>query len=791
MLANAACDVLHGQCLRSNAGLFYSEVPGVLRDAADDRRQRRAWQRRSARNGRAVLPAALQLAGDRAQVHRHAAIGCGASRRRNVMEPMPGWLARRRRVLEPARMSSHALPKGAATDIAATAPARIGEAAAIHRSPAGESAAVAASAPTVRPEPPARTAAPSCAKTQRRSIPARTGDRLRDGQTGAAATTAARVEATAAVGPASRRPAAGAGRRRRRAAGSAHRHPNDSHLPSALRRRQRRVARAGGQAAPARPTPPQRRAVAMPAVHQVLATLGYGDAIGNEVLGIQRVLRAAGYESEIFVETADSRLEDLTLDYRDLPDASHPDNILLHHFSLGSRASRLAYALPDRMALDLPQHHAAGVLRRRHRELVQLCFLGRRELGALRDPLRAGARRLRIQPPGARGARLSARPACCRWCPDFSHLCGPANYMQAGVFDDDWVNVLFVGRDDPEQADRGRDPLLPRLQDAGSIRDRGCCWSARMPASSATWRCCTNLIARLGVPRRALPRPRQRTRSWPRTTSSPTSSCARASTKASACRWSSRSTWACRCWPMPPPRCRRRWTAPACSIRTRIRCTSPALINAVVDDRDLRGSHRRRPGRGARSARSEGFRRHAARVSSTACWRAPRRAHPPVAFDFWDQVDAGRGARRDPSRTGRRRSRRCPKPEPRVRRRDPTDRQPMIVNQWVPAAHKGDAIGDSARRVRGLLREMGHQSDLYAMTIDDDLRGDVRPWTDPRRDARRPDDLPFRAGVADDRGVRAAASRPRAAVSQRHAGAFLRRLRRRRSSGWRCSAART
>jgi glycosyltransferase involved in cell wall biosynthesis len=55
----------------------------------------------------------------------------------------------------------------------------------------------------------------------------------------------------------------------------------------------------------------------------------------------------------------------------------------------------------------------------------------------------------------------------------------------------------------------------------------------------------------------------------------------------------------------------------------------------------------------------------------------------------------------------------------------------MIVNQWVPAAHKGDAIGDSARRVRGLLRKMGHVSDLYAMTIDDDLRGDVIPWTDP------------------------------------------------------------
>jgi len=54
----------------------------------------------------------------------------------------------------------------------------------------------------------------------------------------------------------------------------------------------------------------------------------------------------------------------------------------------------------------------------------------------------------------------------------------------------------------------------------------------------------------------------------------------------------------------------------------------------------------------------------------------------------------------------------------------------MIVNQWVPAAHKGDAIGDSARRVRDLLRAMGHESELYALTVDDDLRHDVRPFSD-------------------------------------------------------------
>jgi glycosyltransferase involved in cell wall biosynthesis len=54
----------------------------------------------------------------------------------------------------------------------------------------------------------------------------------------------------------------------------------------------------------------------------------------------------------------------------------------------------------------------------------------------------------------------------------------------------------------------------------------------------------------------------------------------------------------------------------------------------------------------------------------------------------------------------------------------------VIVNQWVPAAHRGDAIGDSARRMRDMLRSAGHASDLYALTIDDDLRNDVRPFSD-------------------------------------------------------------
>jgi glycosyltransferase involved in cell wall biosynthesis len=182
-----------------------------------------------------------------------------------------------------------------------------------------------------------------------------------------------------------------------------------------------------------------------PAVHQVLATLGYGDAIGHEVLGIQRALRQSGYESDIFVEAADLRLEPLTRDYRELVDASHPDNLLLHHFSVGSKASRTAYALPDRMALIYhnitPPEYFVGV----HRTLARQCFTGRRELRGYVDrcDLALGDSEFNRQDLEDLGfPRTDVLPVV----PDFSHLDVAANGFVADQFDDERTNVLFVGR---------------------------------------------------------------------------------------------------------------------------------------------------------------------------------------------------------------------------------------------------------------------------------------------------------------------------------------------------------
>jgi glycosyltransferase involved in cell wall biosynthesis len=89
----------------------------------------------------------------------------------------------------------------------------------------------------------------------------------------------------------------------------------------------------------------------------------------------------------------------------------------------------------------------------------------------------------------------------------------------------------------------------------------------------------------------------------------------------------------------------------------------------------------------------------------------------------------------------------------------------MIVNQWVPAAHKGDAIGDSARCVRDLLRARGHESEIYALTIDDDLLGEVRRFQEAG--ATRGDVTIFHYAVPSPM-TEAFAALPRGRVLQYH-----------------------
>ncbi|MPZ18233.1 MAG: glycosyltransferase [Luteitalea sp.] len=116
VLANGRCDVLAGQCLRSNAGLFYEngiEFSEALHLLWTDR----VLNRRLGQSGREYFQRHYAWP---VIDHKYEAMltSLAAADRRgqalSTLEPLPGWLARRRRRLAPANDVLAAVPTGAA-----------------------------------------------------------------------------------------------------------------------------------------------------------------------------------------------------------------------------------------------------------------------------------------------------------------------------------------------------------------------------------------------------------------------------------------------------------------------------------------------------------------------------------------------------------------------------------------------------------------------------------------------------------------------------------------------------
>jgi len=114
----------------------------------------------------------------------------------------------------------------------------------------------------------------------------------------------------------------------------------------------------------------------------MLASVSYGDAISDYALELQNILRKRGYQSDIFVELFESSMAKKIRRFEEYISLSSSDSLLLFHFSIASRVSKLAYHLPDKKILIYhnitPSHFFADF----HPHLAGECYHGRRELQA-------------------------------------------------------------------------------------------------------------------------------------------------------------------------------------------------------------------------------------------------------------------------------------------------------------------------------------------------------------------------------------------------------------------------
>ncbi len=114
VLANARCDVLQGQCVRSNAGLYYENFEEFA-EALYTIESNRSLNRALGDNGRAFYArhyAWPVIEGKYMDVLARLQEDDRAGRRVPPIEPVPGWFARRKASLPPARDVVRGLPEG-------------------------------------------------------------------------------------------------------------------------------------------------------------------------------------------------------------------------------------------------------------------------------------------------------------------------------------------------------------------------------------------------------------------------------------------------------------------------------------------------------------------------------------------------------------------------------------------------------------------------------------------------------------------------------------------------------
>jgi hypothetical protein len=119
VLANAHCDVLKGQCLRSNAGLYYESYEEFV-EALYSLESNGPLNARLGRNGREFYkrnyawPVIDRKYFDMFERLSRDRVASDSSR---TLEPLPGFFARRTRNLRPSREILGRIPRGAVVDL--------------------------------------------------------------------------------------------------------------------------------------------------------------------------------------------------------------------------------------------------------------------------------------------------------------------------------------------------------------------------------------------------------------------------------------------------------------------------------------------------------------------------------------------------------------------------------------------------------------------------------------------------------------------------------------------------
>jgi len=181
-------------------------------------------------------------------------------------------------------------------------------------------------------------------------------------------------------------------------------------------------------------------------IHQIMPGFLYGDALGNQAARIRELLREWGFESQVYAQHRDQRLKDPGVDYRRY--RGDPENILIFHYSIASPVTDFVRQLPDKVVIYYHNVTPPEFLRGYNSELAKLLEKGREELASLKQtPFALAASDYNRQEMLEVGfENVTVLPYFLYFDELLASAESPAGEKIINRYDDDWVNLLFVGR---------------------------------------------------------------------------------------------------------------------------------------------------------------------------------------------------------------------------------------------------------------------------------------------------------------------------------------------------------
>ncbi len=184
-------------------------------------------------------------------------------------------------------------------------------------------------------------------------------------------------------------------------------------------------------------------------IHQILPALSYGDAVSNDAIEIRHALRRMGYSSDIFAKYIHPKVSKFAKHLNQYK--KNASNIVIYHFSVaGSDVTEFVKTLPDVKILkyhNITPHHFFNNI---NDELYNLCRNGREELKILSKTVK-----LAIGDSEYNKNELlfygfnntGVLPVLI----DYSKYNLTPNKKIMEKYDDDYINLLFIGRVSPNK----------------------------------------------------------------------------------------------------------------------------------------------------------------------------------------------------------------------------------------------------------------------------------------------------------------------------------------------------